>query len=104
MVSRLFGKLDAQRQRMLGNEGVCAIACDTASPPAAAAAPRPRNFLRFISSPLRVESARSSGQVAGAGPLAGGESAIPPPPMAGRHYRGGARALRGRGLRTRVVQ
>src|SRR4051812_23849366 len=31
MVSRLFGKLEAQRQRMLGRAGACATACVTAA-------------------------------------------------------------------------
>src|ERR1044071_6908612 len=59
MVSRLFGKLDAQRQRMLGSEGVCATACATARLPAAAAAPRPRNLRRFMDPPTGLIGAVS---------------------------------------------
>jgi hypothetical protein len=47
MVSRLLGKLDAQRQRMLGSEGVWAMAWDTAAPLRAAAAPV-RNLRRLM--------------------------------------------------------
>jgi hypothetical protein len=47
-VSRLFGKLDAQRQRIEGSAGVCAIACLTAAAPPAAIVPRTRNLRRSI--------------------------------------------------------
>src|SRR5512132_2285304 len=47
MVSRLLGKLDAQRQRMLGSAGACATACWTAAAPAAAAPPA-MNLRRFM--------------------------------------------------------
>src|SRR6185503_1695767 len=104
MVSRLFGKLDAQRQRMLGNDGVCAMACETARPPpAAAAAPRLRNFLRFMLSPLKgVESmaghacacSRGPCAAAGRGQAATRRAPAPPRPPAGKHYRGAARAPR----------
>src|SRR4029077_20471961 len=59
MVSRLFGKLDAQRQRVFGSEGVCATAWATARLPAAATAPRPRNLRRFMDPPTGLIGAIS---------------------------------------------
>src|SRR6187549_163842 len=59
MVSRLLGKLDAQRQRMFGSDGVCAMACETAAAPAAAAAPRAMNLRRFMCALLGFEGACS---------------------------------------------
>src|SRR5581483_1406057 len=54
MVSRLFGKLEAQRQRIFGSDGACATACATARLPAAATPPRARNLRRSMSVLLRL--------------------------------------------------
>src|SRR5690348_12608622 len=48
MVSRLFGKLEAQRQRICGRAGACATAWVTAAALATPTAPRARNLRRFI--------------------------------------------------------
>src|SRR6185295_6380210 len=59
MVSRLFGKLDAHRQRTLGSDGVCATACETAAAPAAAAALPAMNLRRFMCALLGFEGGAS---------------------------------------------
>src|SRR5712691_10784372 len=51
MVSRLFGKLDAQRQRTSGSAGVCATACAAAAVEITPNPARERNFLRFTEPP-----------------------------------------------------
>src|SRR5581483_1168726 len=51
IVSRLFGKLEAQRQRMVGSEGVCATACAAAAAVTTPAPAPDRNFLRFMDPP-----------------------------------------------------
>src|ERR1700694_3288002 len=49
---------------MLGSDGVCATACDTARLPAAAAAPWLRNLRRFMDSPFL----KIAGSLLGLGP------------------------------------
>jgi hypothetical protein len=53
-VSRLFGKLDAQRQRISGKDGVWAIACAAATELTTPAVAPVRNFLRLINTPKRI--------------------------------------------------
>src|SRR5690349_2849059 len=64
MVSRLLGKLDAHRQRTLGSDGACAMACETAAAPAAAAALPAMNLRRFMGTLLRSGKSAESMRIA----------------------------------------